>query len=77
MIVVDVHEAKTGLSKLIAKVEAGEQVVIARAGKPVVELVMHRLQGIRFGTAAGLITIRDDAFAWPDEQIARQLYGDE
>ena len=70
MIVVNVHEAKTGLSRLIARVEAGEQVVIARAGKPVVELVSHRPPGVTFGTAAGLITVADDAFAWPDADIA-------
>lgn len=77
MIVVNVHEAKTALSKLIAKVEAGEHVIIARAGRPVVELIAHRPSGVRFGTAAGLITIRDDAFAWPDEEIAQQFYGDD
>ncbi|HEX9159048.1 MAG TPA: type II toxin-antitoxin system Phd/YefM family antitoxin [Rhizomicrobium sp.] len=37
--VFNIHEAKTNLSSLIAKVEAGEDVVIARAGKPVVKLV--------------------------------------
>jgi prevent-host-death family protein len=36
---VNVHEAKTQLSKLLARVEAGEEVVIARAGKPVARLV--------------------------------------
>jgi len=36
---VNVHEAKTHLSKLLQKVEAGEEVVIARAGKPVARLV--------------------------------------
>jgi prevent-host-death family protein len=37
--VFNIHEAKTNLSALIAKAEAGEDVVIARAGKPVVRLV--------------------------------------
>lgn len=37
---VNVHEAKSQLSKLIEKVLAGEQVTIARAGKPVVDLVV-------------------------------------
>jgi prevent-host-death family protein len=32
---VNIHEAKTHFSKLIARVSAGEEVVIARAGKPV------------------------------------------
>jgi prevent-host-death family protein len=35
----NVHEAKTHLSKLLQKVEAGEEVVISRAGKPVARLV--------------------------------------
>ena len=36
---VNIHQAKTHLSSLIAKVEAGEEVTIARAGKPVAKLV--------------------------------------
>lgn len=35
---VNVHEAKTHLSRLLARVEAGERVVIARAGRPVATL---------------------------------------
>lgn len=35
---VNVHEAKTHLSELLARAEAGEEIVIARAGKPVVRL---------------------------------------
>jgi prevent-host-death family protein len=77
VIVVNIHEAKTGLSKLIAQVEAGEHVVIARAGTPVVELVPHRDSGVRFGTAAGLISIHEGAFTWPDAEIDEQFYGSE
>jgi prevent-host-death family protein len=36
---VNVHEAKTHLSRLLARVAAGEEVVIAKAGKPVARLV--------------------------------------
>jgi len=36
---VNIHEAKTNLSALIAAAEAGEEVVISRANKPVVKLV--------------------------------------
>ena len=39
MTTVNVREAKTNLSKLLAQVEAGEEVVIARNGKPVARLV--------------------------------------
>ncbi len=37
--VANIHEAKTHLSKLVAAAEAGEDVVIARAGKPAVRMV--------------------------------------
>jgi prevent-host-death family protein len=36
---VNIHHAKTNLSSLIAEVEAGEEIIIARAGKPVAKLV--------------------------------------
>jgi len=35
---VNIHEAKTHLSRLLARVEAGERIVIARAGHPIAEL---------------------------------------
>ena len=35
----NVHEAKTHFSKIIAAVEAGEEIVVARAGKPIIKLV--------------------------------------
>lgn len=40
MVVVNMHEAKTRLSELVRMVEAGEKVVLARNGTPVVELVV-------------------------------------
>jgi prevent-host-death family protein len=42
MLTVNIHEAKTQFSKLIARVEAGEDVVIARDGAPVARLVAIR-----------------------------------
>ena len=39
MLVVNVHQAKTQLSQLLARAEAGEEVVIARRGDPVARLV--------------------------------------
>ena len=38
MTIVNIHDAKTNLSRLIQKAENGEEVIIARAGKPVVRL---------------------------------------
>lgn len=49
---VNVHEAKTQLSRLLELVESGETVVIARQGKPVAELVPARKKaGFPFGIA--------------------------
>ena len=39
---VNIHEAKTHLSRLIERVETGEEVVIARAGRPVARLIPFR-----------------------------------
>ena len=36
---VNVHEAKTHLSRLLSRVEAGEEILISRAGQPVARLV--------------------------------------
>ena len=38
---VNVHEAKTHLSRLLERVEGGEEVVIARAGRPIARLVPY------------------------------------
>jgi prevent-host-death family protein len=48
---VNVHEAKTQLSRLLELVEEGETVVIARHGRPVAELVPARQTGFPFGIA--------------------------
>jgi prevent-host-death family protein len=42
---VNVHEAKTHLSKLLERVAEGQEVVIAKAGKPVAKLVPYREPG--------------------------------
>ena len=39
MMVVNVHEAKTHLSRILDRVAAGEEIIIAKAGKPVARLV--------------------------------------
>ena len=38
----NIHEAKSNLSKLIEKVEHGEEVIIARSGKPVAKLIPYQ-----------------------------------
>jgi prevent-host-death family protein len=59
---VNVHEAKTHLSQLLARVEAGEEILISRAGKPIARLVpARRARGRRQpGRFAGKGRIADD-----------------
>ncbi len=58
---VNIHEAKTHLSRLIEQVEAGENVVIARAGKPVVRLVaVTDSKPVVLGSLRGRIVVPND-----------------
>lgn len=57
---VNVHEAKTHLSQLLAEVERGQEVVIARAGEPIATLVPFRREKRRGGTSAGHLRILGD-----------------
>jgi prevent-host-death family protein len=68
MSTVNVHEAKTHLSRLLERVEAGEVVTIARAGKPIADLVPHSRVDIVWGTLRGRIEIAAD-FDAPDQEL--------
>ena len=60
--IVNVHEAKTHLSRLIEDVLQGEEVIIARAGKPLIRLTPYekKRKPIRFGLLSGKATIPDE-----------------
>jgi prevent-host-death family protein len=59
---VNVHEAKTQLSRLLEEVEAGERIVIARAGEPVAVLAPYKasVRRRRLGLFAGQVQIHED-----------------
>ena len=57
---VNVHEAKTQLSKLLERVERGEEVVICRAGEPVARLVPARSPGRVLGSDKDRVGIAPD-----------------
>jgi prevent-host-death family protein len=69
---VNVHEAKTHLSRLLEAVERGEDVVIARAGKPVARLVpvTVRREPRVPGTWRGRVFIADDFDETPESVLA-------
>jgi prevent-host-death family protein len=55
---INVHEAKTNLSRLIEKVQAGEDVTIAKAGRPVARLVRIEPNKPILGSARGTIRMQ-------------------
>ena len=59
---VNIHEAKTHLSRLLDRVALGEEVIIAKAGKPVAKLVPIPAERRRFklGSAKGEFVVPDD-----------------
>jgi prevent-host-death family protein len=66
---VNIHEAKTQLSRLLEEVEAGERIVIARAGEPVAVLSPYKaaVRKRRLGLFAGQARIADDFDQLPDD----------
>lgn len=76
MMKANVHEAKTNLSKLIERALNGEEVVIAKAGKPLVRLVPVRDEKEScFGMDAGKMWLADDFDDLPDDLLAA-FYGE-
>jgi prevent-host-death family protein len=75
---VNVHEAKTQLSKLLELVESGETVVIARHGVPVAELVRVKKKGFPFGIARGRPLVPPGHAWWQpmtDEEVDEWIEG--
>ena len=62
MTTVNIHEAKTHLSRLLLRVVAGEEVIIAKAGKPLARLVPFEDQPPRRvgGRDSGLLNVPED-----------------
>ncbi len=72
MALVNIHEAKTHLSRLLARVEGGEEIIIARAGRAIARLIPMESAPTRRepGSARGLFTVPDDFDApLPDEIV--------
>jgi prevent-host-death family protein len=76
---VNIHEAKTQLSKLVEEASKGEAFVIAKAGKPVVKVIALNAptgaQIRRLGFMAGQISVPDDFDRMGQEEIDRIFGG--
>jgi prevent-host-death family protein len=73
---VNMHEAKTHLSRLIGQVEAGETVVIGRAGRPVARLVPYAEERLprQPGALKGRLWVAED-FDSTDEDLLAEFEG--
>jgi prevent-host-death family protein len=75
---VNLHAAKTHLSRLVDRAAAGEEITIAKAGKPVARLVPLETRPRQLGTLAGKFWISED---WDsddvNEEIAAEFYADD
>jgi prevent-host-death family protein len=76
---VNVHHAKTNLSRLIAAVEDGEEVIIARNGKPAVKLVLvappvRKSRKHLLGSGIGKLWMAEDAFSPETDLEIQKLF---
>jgi prevent-host-death family protein len=75
--IVNVHQAKTHLSRLLDEVAAGAEVIIAKAGKPVARLVPLEpvVRRKKLGLLQGRISVPDDFDAPLPPEILRDFEG--
>ena len=78
--VINIHAAKTRLSRLVARVEKGERIVIARNGKPVAQLVPTPKRRRLLSRDDPLLRVEEYSFKGPvgkmtDSEIDRAVYG--
>lgn len=76
---VNIHEAKTHLSKLVDQAAKGKPFVIAKAGKPLVKVVAldAPVKQKRFGFLKGQIKVPDDFDTMYQDEIIRMFHGEE
>jgi prevent-host-death family protein len=75
---VNIHEAKTTLSRLVQAAESGETILLARAGKPVARLVgLEAKRGIRLGVLRGKLpaSLLDDVVKPLTRRQIEALFG--
>jgi len=79
MIIVNIHEAKTQLSKLVAKAANGESFIIAKAGKPLVKVVAIKAKPkpSRFDFLKGELKVPDDFDRRHEAEILRLFEGND
>ena len=78
---INIHEAKTHLSRLVEEAAKGKPFIIAKAGKPLVKVVplddAKAVAERRFGGLEGKIEVPDDFDTMFEEEIEKMFYGEE
>ena len=79
MRIVNIHDAKTHLSRLVEAAAKGEPFIIAKAGKPLVRVVPVDAPTAprRLGFMRGAVTVPEDFDTMDQEEIEKLFYGDE
>jgi len=73
---INIHEAKTHLSRIVEEVAAGAEVLIAKAGKPMVRMSpLNPGKVIRFGILKGKIRVPDDFDAPLADDVLASFFG--
>jgi len=77
MTTVNIHEAKTHLSRLVDEVAAGAEIIIAKAGKPMARLapIATPIRKKRLGQLKGKIKVPDDFNAPLDDETLSAFEG--
>lgn len=73
---VNIHEAKTNFSKLVARANRGEEIIIAKAGRPLVKLVAITppAKPRKSGSAKGMLSMSDDFNAPLPDELLNSFY---
>lgn len=83
---VNIHDAKTHLSRLVDQAAKGEPFIIAKAGRPLVRVVpledadvakTEKRKPSRLGSLAGRFTVPDDFDRLAEDEIRRMFEGDD
>jgi prevent-host-death family protein len=71
----NIHDAKTNLSRIIERVESGEEIIIARAGHPVAKVVplTERISRTGRGSLRGRLVLAED---WDSAEVNQAIAGD-
>ncbi|RPH77781.1 MAG: type II toxin-antitoxin system prevent-host-death family antitoxin [Planctomycetaceae bacterium] len=75
---VNLYDAKTRLSSLVEKVAAGDEVVIAKAGRPLVRMVAYEeRKRLRFGSLKGRFVVPEDFDRIAEREVEEMFYGED